>query len=171
MLLGDVGDELLDEDGLAHAGAAEEADLAASGVGGQQVDDLDAGLQHLRHGALVLKGGGLPVDGQTVPGDVLPAVDGLPQDVEHPPQGLLAHGHRQRSSQGPDLHAPGQALGGVQQDAPDHMVSHMLRRLHDQALAVVVRLQGVLEPGQVAVRKADVHHRPHDLYDFSIVHG
>ena len=34
--------------GLAHAGAAEEADLAAlSQVGLNQVDDLDAGLEHL----------------------------------------------------------------------------------------------------------------------------
>src|SRR3712207_9240019 len=44
VLLGDVVDQLLDEDGLADAGAAEQADLAALGVRGEQVDDLDAGL-------------------------------------------------------------------------------------------------------------------------------
>ena len=38
------------KDGLAHAGAAEEADLAALHVGLEQVDDLDAGLEHLRPG-------------------------------------------------------------------------------------------------------------------------
>jgi hypothetical protein len=42
VLLGDVVDELLDEHGLAHAGAAEEADLAALLVGREQVDHLDA---------------------------------------------------------------------------------------------------------------------------------
>ena len=41
--LGDVVDQLLDEHGLADARAAEQADLAALGVGREQVDDLDAG--------------------------------------------------------------------------------------------------------------------------------
>ena len=51
--LGDVVDELQDEHGLADAGAAEEADLAALAVGGEQVDDLDAGLEDLDLGGLV----------------------------------------------------------------------------------------------------------------------
>ena len=38
--LGHVVDQLHDEHGLAHAGAAEQADLAALGVGGQQVNHL-----------------------------------------------------------------------------------------------------------------------------------
>jgi hypothetical protein len=51
--LGDVVDELHDEDGLADAGAAEQADLAAAGVRGEQVDDLDARLEHLGRGRLL----------------------------------------------------------------------------------------------------------------------
>ena len=47
VLLGQVVDQLLDEHRLAHARAAEQADLAALGVGRQQVDHLDAGLEHL----------------------------------------------------------------------------------------------------------------------------
>ena len=43
--LGDVVDQLHDQNGLAHAGTAEQADLTALGVRGQQVDDLDAGHQ------------------------------------------------------------------------------------------------------------------------------
>jgi hypothetical protein len=64
VLLGDVVDELEDEHGLAHARAAEEADLAAAAVGGQQIDDLDAGLEHLDLDRLVHELGGGPVDGQ-----------------------------------------------------------------------------------------------------------
>src|SRR3712207_9005185 len=41
VLLGDALDHLLDDDGLADAGAAEHADLAALDVRLQQVDDLD----------------------------------------------------------------------------------------------------------------------------------
>src|SRR5690606_37580971 len=54
--LRDVVDELHDEHGLAHASAAEEADLAALAVRSEQVDDLDAGLEHLHLRALIDEG-------------------------------------------------------------------------------------------------------------------
>ena len=48
MRLGDVVDQLHDQHGLADAGAAEQADLAALGIRREQVHDLDAGDQDLR---------------------------------------------------------------------------------------------------------------------------
>ena len=57
-LAGDTGDHLLDQHGLAHAGAAEQADLAALHVRGEQVDDLDAGLQDLGLALELVEGGG-----------------------------------------------------------------------------------------------------------------
>ena len=47
VLARDVVDQLLDQDRLADAGAAEEADLAAPDVRRDQVDDLDPGLEDL----------------------------------------------------------------------------------------------------------------------------
>ncbi len=44
MTLGDIVDQLHDEHGLAHAGASEEADLAAFAVRLEQVYDLDTGI-------------------------------------------------------------------------------------------------------------------------------
>ena len=61
--LGDVVDQLHDQHGLADAGAAEQADLAALGVGREQVDDLDAGDEDLRFGRLLGEGGRRLVDG------------------------------------------------------------------------------------------------------------
>ena len=51
--LGDVVDQFHDDDGLADAGAAEGADLAALQERADQVDDLDAGRQNLRAGGLI----------------------------------------------------------------------------------------------------------------------
>ena len=51
--LRDVVDQLHDHHGLADAGAAERADLAALQERADQVDHLDAGRQHLRRGRLV----------------------------------------------------------------------------------------------------------------------
>ncbi len=62
VLAGDVVDEFLNDDGLADAGAAEEADLAALEERLDEVDDLDAGLEHLFAGRLLVEGGGLTVD-------------------------------------------------------------------------------------------------------------
>ena len=55
VLLGDVVDEFLNDHRLADARAAEEADLAALDVGAEQVDDLDAGLEHLLLGVEILE--------------------------------------------------------------------------------------------------------------------
>ena len=53
MQLGDVVDEFHDDDGLADAGAAERADLAAFQERANEVNDLDAGRQNLRAGGLI----------------------------------------------------------------------------------------------------------------------
>src|SRR5215211_1961380 len=85
VLQGYVVDQLLDDDRLAHAGAAEETDLAAPAHGAQQVDDLDAGDELLGLGREVLELRGRTVYGPVVFG-VLHGpllVDGLPQYVEH----------------------------------------------------------------------------------------
>src|SRR5262249_27262663 len=55
MLLGYVVDELHDDDGFAHAGAAKQSDFSTFQERLDQVDDLDAGLKHLRLGGLLLK--------------------------------------------------------------------------------------------------------------------
>jgi hypothetical protein len=91
--LGDVVDELLDEHGLADAGAAEEADLAALSVGGEQVDDLDARLEDLDLRRLIDELRRIAVDGRTLGVDGAGLVDGLADDVEDAAEALLADGH------------------------------------------------------------------------------
>jgi hypothetical protein len=64
--LGDVVDQFLHRHGLADAGAAEQADLAAFGVGAEQVDDLDACDQHFRGAGLLGKCRRIAVDARHV---------------------------------------------------------------------------------------------------------
>ena len=61
--LGDVVDQFHDENGLADACAAEQADLAALCVRSEKVDDLDAGDENLRFRALLDEAGRVLVDG------------------------------------------------------------------------------------------------------------
>ena len=62
VVVGDAGDHLLDEHRLADTRAAEQADLAALHVRREQVDDLDAGLEHLGLGLELVEGRRLAVD-------------------------------------------------------------------------------------------------------------
>ena len=48
--LGDVVDQLLNEDGLADTGTTEETNLATTSVGSQEVDNLDTGNQNFSRG-------------------------------------------------------------------------------------------------------------------------
>jgi hypothetical protein len=64
VLLRDVPDQLLDDDGLADAGAAEDADLAALLERADEVDDLETGLEDLDLGRLLVEGGRIAMDRQ-----------------------------------------------------------------------------------------------------------
>ena len=57
VLLGEVVDELLDQNGLADAGAAEQTCLTATNVGLKKVDGLDTGLEDLGLGGELVKAG------------------------------------------------------------------------------------------------------------------
>ena len=97
VLLGDVVNKLLDQHGFAHTGAAEEADLAALAIGGEQVDDLDTGLEDFWLGFQLGEAWGRPVDrcGQGG-GHRAPLVDGFAEHVEDAAKGGFTHGHAYR---------------------------------------------------------------------------
>ena len=95
MLLRDVVDELLDEDCLAD-GAAEEADLAALDVRGDEVDDLDASLERLDLRREVAELGRVTMDRPAlrVGRDRLELVDRLADHVPEPPEVAYRDGDR-----------------------------------------------------------------------------
>ena len=112
MALGDVVDQFLDENGLADAGAAEQADLAALGIGGQKVDDLDAGDQDRRVGRLVDELGCLGMDRRTqFGGDRAALVDRLADDVQDATEGGRADRNRDLRAGVGDFLAAGQSVG------------------------------------------------------------
>ena len=97
MRLGDVVDQLHDEHGLADAGAAEQADLAAFGVRREQIHDLDAGDQNLGLGRLIDKGRSRRMDRPPLGGlDRARLVDRLAHHVHDAAQSLLADRHGDR---------------------------------------------------------------------------
>ena len=168
MLICHVVDQLLDQYGLAYAGTAEQTDLAALQIGGNQVDDLDAGFQHLAGCGLLLIAGGFPVDRPMLlhlGGRLI--IHRLTQQIEYPAQGLSAHRHPDGTAGIHCIRAPHQTVGGAHGNAAHHIVTDMLGNLQHQPSAVIVHFDGVQQLGQMLRCKADVHHRTDDLHDFS----
>ena len=164
MLGGDVVDQLLDKDGLADTGAAEQADLAALGVGADEVNDLDAGLQNFGGGLLLLIAGSGAVDGPvSLRGGGGLIVHRLTQQIEHAAQALVADGDLDGLAGVHGLGAAHQAVGAAHGDAAGDVVTGQLRHLDHQLLAVVVDLDGVEQVRQLSILELDVQHRADDL--------
>ena len=128
----DAGDHLLDEHGLADARTAEQADLAALHVRGEQVDDLDAGLEHLGLGLELVEGRGGAVDAPALlglEGLALGEVHDLTGGVEDLAQGDVADGHGDRAAGVLHRGAADQAVGRLQGDGAHHVVADVLRDL------------------------------------------
>src|SRR5262249_24056128 len=88
VLLGDVADQLLDDDGLADTRAAEDSNLAAFTERGDQVDHLDASFELLGLHGLVDQRRRRAMDRVLLAAlDIALAVDRFAEDVEQPPQG------------------------------------------------------------------------------------
>src|SRR5215470_13095610 len=84
MELGDVVDQLHDDDSLSHAGAAEGADLSSLEERTNQVNHFDAGGEHLRRRGLIHQRRGRPMNRDVslrIHWSTL--VDGTASDVEH----------------------------------------------------------------------------------------
>jgi hypothetical protein len=176
VLLGDVVDQLLDEHGLADAGAAEEADLAAAGVRGEQVDDLDAGLERLDLGRLVGERRCRAMDRVEGLGlDRAGLVDRLADDVDDAAERLRADRHLDVVAGVLHVHAAHEPLGGVHGDRADRVLAEVLRDLeHEIPVEAADRRirhsQRLIDRRQLAGRELDVDDRTDDLRDLTEIH-
>mmetsp|Transcript_38402 Transcript_38402/g.120959 ORF Transcript_38402/g.120959 Transcript_38402/m.120959 type:complete len:569 (+) Transcript_38402:1788-3494(+) len=158
----DVVDQLHNHDGLAHAGAAKEPDLAALGVRLNQVNHLDARREHLLLDRLLGEDGRLLVDRRhhrRVDRALL--VDRLTDDVHDAAEHAVAHGDadgRLRVNHGLPAH---EALGGVHRDGAHRALPQVLRNLEDEPDLVALDLEAVEDSRQRPV-KLHVHHRTDD---------
>src|SRR5437773_1888256 len=180
VLLGDVVDELHDQDGLADAGAAEEAGLAALGVGLEEVDHLDPRLEHLDIRGLLFEGRRRAVDRiGLLRVDRGALVHGLADDVQDAAQRLTAYRNRDRAARVLDAHAAREAIGRGHRDRPHLALAQVLRHLEHEPLRVgedvlhldALHLERVVNPGQLPRLELDVHHGPDDLDDLPDVHA
>ncbi len=166
---GDAVDHLLDQHRLAHAGAAEQGDLAATHVRRQQVDNLQAGLEHLGAGFEVFEGRRLAVNRPVLEVfSVSRLVQAVAQRVEDVALDVLADRHRDRVTGVDHLDAAHQAVGGLHRDGAHQVVAEVVRHLQRQGFRELLErdlgVQRVEQLGDRTPRELDVDDRPGDPY-------
>ncbi len=146
--LGDVVDELHDDDGLADTGTAEQTDLTTLAVGENEVDDLDTGGEDGVLGGLVAELGGDGVDGELgLLADGAALIDGLTEDVEDAAEGFAADGDGNLATGGDDLGLELEEVGGLHGNAAAGVGVQVLDDLEGEGL-IAAEVLGDVEGGE-----------------------
>ena len=174
MVVGHAVDHFLDEDGLTHSGTTEQADLSTLNVGGEEVDRLDTGLEHLGLGLELVERRGVAVDGPAL-GDLeclaFLEVEDLTGHVEDVALGDVAHGNRNRRTGVVHERATDESVGRLERDRADHRVTQVLGDFHvqrERRLSLTLRgqvdvdLEQVVHLGESIRRELDVNDRTDD---------
>ena len=160
-----VVDQFLNQNGLANAGATEQADLAALGVRRQEIDDLDAGDKNFRFGRLFGIGGRRLMDGAFAFRFDRPGfIDRLADHVHDAAKRARAYRHRDRNAGVGHFLTADQAFGGIHRNGAHGGFAEMLRDLEHQTVAAVLRLERV-ENGRQMSFELHVDHGADDLRD------
>ena len=131
----------VDDDGLAQAGPAEQAGLAAADERRQQVDHLDAGLEHLGLGRQVGERGrrrGGSANASLASTGPRPSI-GSPSRLNTRPSVALPTGTVTGRAGVDALHAADQAVGAAQGDAADAAAAEVLLHLAGQVELIATR--------------------------------
>ncbi len=165
MLLRLPADHLLDDHGLADAGAAEHPDLAALHVRLEEVDHLDACLEHLLLRLELRERRRLPVDRPAVARVDLGGVrvQWFPDHVVDVPQDALAHRDADRCPRVHHRRTSDETVGRLQGDRADDRVADVLGDLaRDRGgLGLQRQVHGErrVDLGQLRRWELHVHHR------------
>ena len=123
----DTHDQLLNEDSLADTGTAEKTNLTTTGVGGEEVDDLDTGDEDLSGGGLLSESGSIGVDGHlllVLDGAAL--VNGLASDVDNATKSAGTDGNHDGVAGVSGLAATDETLSTLHGNAADDVLTQML---------------------------------------------
>ena len=167
MALGNIVNQLHNQNRLADAGAAEQADFAAFCIRLEQIDNLNAGGQNLGLGRLVDKRRRRKVNRVIMLGlDVAAAVYRFADNVNDAPEQIRSDRHLNRRAGIHHVLTADQTVGTVHGNTADNVFAQMLRDFQHQILSVVFTTQSRQNCRQIlGLFKFDVDNRAHNLTD------
>ena len=165
MLLGNVIDELHDQNGFADAGAAEQTNLTALGIRCDQVNNLDARFKDLCRGFLLIISRRIAVNRPAL--HILRSrqvIHRITQKIEDAAEAFFAHRHSDRRSRIHGFDAAGKTVRTAHGNTADNVISDMLGNFDDQLLLSAANLNGVEQLRKIAVTKSDIQYRADNLH-------
>ena len=172
---GDIVDQFENDDGLANARATEGSGFTALDEGGDEIDDLDAGLEDRGFGVLIGERGSGTVNGIfLLVRDGAAAIHGRTGDIKNATEDAVADRHGDRGAGIDNFHTALQAFGGRHSDRARETGTEMLLHLEREILGLTTdgeRDGERLVDGRDGVlRELHVDHGADDLDDFAGIH-
>jgi hypothetical protein len=167
MGLGNVVDEFLNQHSLADTSTTKQTNLSTTGVGGEQVNDLNTGLQDFGSGRLLNEGGRVGVNrGELDAHDGTPLVNGLTNDVHDTTQSTLSDRDLDRSTSVDNLLSTNETLGTVHSNRSDRVLTKVGGDLEDETTTVeVLDLESVEDRRQVLGLELNIYDGTDDRLD------
>ena len=169
-------DHLGDQHGLADAGTTEQADLSTGDVRGEQVDDLDAGLEQPLRWARGRRSRGQRrwISHRSMSANVgVVTVEHVAPHVPHVAERAVADRHTDAVADVAHRGATGEAVGGLHAHGAHPAVTELLGDLGEDLDVLAFdrdgELQRAVELGQRAAGELDVDHRSGDGDDATVL--
>src|SRR5205823_1787035 len=137
-----IVDQLHDDNGFADTCATKRADFAPFEKWTDQVDDFDAGGQHLRRGALIHERRGGTMNGEALfCFDRTLLIHWLASDVEYPAHDALTYWHRNGSAGISHFETALESFGAGHGDGTNPIVAEMLLDFEGQLDRLILYLE------------------------------
>jgi hypothetical protein len=133
MTHGDVVDEFHDKHSLSDTGTAEETNLTSLGIGGEEINNFNAGLENLFSAAELGEGRRLTMDGVALLAlDGSTFIDGLTSDTHDTTKSGFADRNHNGTTHIVYLLTTLKTFGGIHGNATDNSVTKMLGYFKDE---------------------------------------
>ena len=181
VVLSNTLNHFLNQNGLAHACATEEADLATLNIWGEQIDNLDARFEHLRTGLKLVECRRLAVNGPAL-GDFQMftwlKVQDLTGHVENVTLRDVAYRNRDRSTGIGDNRTTNHTVGRLERNRTNQVVAEVLSNLKGDRLnagftfalpgKIHVNVQCVVQGRNCVRRELNIDNRSDNTCDPSL---
>jgi len=167
--LGNVVDQLLNEDSLSDTGTSEKSNLTTTGVWSEEIDDLDTGDENLSSGGLLSEWWSLSVNWCALLGvDWATLIDWVAGNVHDATKSLWTDWNHDWVAGIDGLVATDETLSSVHSNTADNVLTQVLGDLKDELLAAILGLEGVENSWELLGIELNIDDGTNDLMNLSV---
>jgi len=168
MSLGDIVNKLHDEHSLSDTSTTEESNLTSSGVGCEEIDNLNTSNEEISARTLLSEGGRVSMNrSEFISVDGATLINGLSYDVDNSTKCLGTNRHQNGGTNIPDTLSSHQTLRGVEGNSTDVVSTEMLGDFKNKSVGAVLNFESIKNRGEFTF-KLHVNDGTNDLRNFTL---